>query len=155
MTDQATSAVRETRVATVLAHIAAENRHDIDGVLATFHEPRYEVNGETYDGGTAVRTLLGALLDAFPDLHIEPGSLRHTDDAVIGEGRMTGAHRGAFVGVAATGRRIDLPTVGIFEFDHDRLINEKVIFDSATLFRQLGAFPTPPEAYPHPGSSPR
>lgn len=143
MTDHATHTLREARVAIVMEHLDAENRHDIDGVLATFHLPRYEVNGETYDGGVAVRTLLGALLDAFPDLHIEPGPLRHTNDAVIGEGHMTGTHQGTFIGVAATGRTIDCPTVGIFEFDGDRLINEKVTFDSATLYRQLGAFPLP------------
>lgn len=144
MTDHALRTLRDARVATVTEHLEAENRHDIDGVLATFHQPHYEVNGETYDGDLAVRTLLGALLDAFPDLHIEPGPLRHTDDAVIGEGRMTGTHHGTFIGVAATGRSINCPTVGIFEFDGDRLINEKVTFDSAMLFRQLGAFPVPP-----------
>ena len=135
--------IRDVRVAIVMEHLDAENRHDIEGVLATFHQPRYEMNGETYDGVAAVRTLLGALLDGFPDLHIEPGPLRHTDDAIIGEGRMTGTHHGTFIGVAATGRSIDCPIVGIFEFDSERLINEKVTFDAATLFRQLGAFPTP------------
>jgi steroid delta-isomerase-like uncharacterized protein len=140
MTEE-TATIREAREAIVLEHIAAENRHDIDGVLATFHHPHYEVNGETYDGTPAVRTLLGSLLAAFPDLHIEPLATRHADSAVIGEGRMTGTHRGAFVGVAPTGRQIDLPVIGVFDFEVDRLVNERITFDSGTLFRQLGAFP--------------
>jgi steroid delta-isomerase-like uncharacterized protein len=143
MTSGPTTSLVDARLATVMAHLDAENRHDLDGVLATFHHARYEVNGETYDGDSAVRTLLAALLDAFPDLHIAVGAARHTEDAVIGEGQMTGTHRGPFIGVAPTGRRIDCPIVGIFEFDGDRLVNEKVTFDSATVFRQLGAYPIP------------
>ncbi|HZA87010.1 MAG TPA: ester cyclase [Acidimicrobiales bacterium] len=146
MTDQATQSLRDVREAVVLEHIAAENRHDVDAVIATFHQPSYEVNGERYDGEAAVRTMLGSLLSAFPDLHLERLAVRHTDDAVIGEGRLTGTHRGTFVGVAPTGRAVDYRIVGIFEFDGDRLVAERVSFDSATLFRQLGVFPGPTEA---------
>ena len=110
-------------------------------MLATFHRPTYEVNGERFEGTTAVRSLLGSLFDAFPDLHIEPSATHHTESYLIGEGRMTGTHRGTFIGVAATGRRIDLPVIGVFEFEADRLVNERITFDSGTLFRQLGAFP--------------
>lgn len=125
----------------MLEHIDAENRHDVDAVIATFHHPRYEVNGETSDGETAVRTLLDELLTGFPDLRIEPQTVHHADDAVIGEARLTGTHTGTFAGIPATGRSIDYPVVGIFEFDDVRLVCEKVYFDSATLLRQVGVLP--------------
>jgi limonene-1,2-epoxide hydrolase len=38
-----------------------------------------------------------------------------------------------------TGRQIEVPLVGIFEFDGDRLMCEKVYFDMATWTRQLQA----------------
>jgi limonene-1,2-epoxide hydrolase len=39
--------------------------------------------------------------------------------------------------VEAKGHRIHLPVVGIFLFDGDKLLCEKVYFDSATLLRQM------------------
>jgi steroid delta-isomerase-like uncharacterized protein len=138
MTSEPRLSLREAREAIVLEHLAAENRHDIDATVATFHHPRYEINGETSDGETAVRTLLEELLTGFPDLCIDPQKIHHADDAVIGEGRMTGTHTGTFANIPATGRSIDYRAVAIFEFDNDRLVCEKVHFDSATLLRQLG-----------------
>lgn len=133
--------LRQIRDAIVLEHIASENRHDIDATLATFHTARYEVNGETSDGDNAVRALLEELFTGFPDLRIDPHKIHHADDAVIGEGRMTGTHAATFAGIPATGRSIDYPAVAIFEFDDDQLVCEKVYFDSATLLRQLGILP--------------
>lgn len=141
MTSEPRLGLRAAREAIVLEHVAAENRHDVDATIATFHHPRYEVNGETSDGETAVRALLAELLTGFPDLCIDPQKVRHADDAVIGEGRMTGTHTGTFAGIPATGRSVDYQAVVIFEFDDDRLVCEKVYFDSATLLRQLGILP--------------
>ena len=135
--------LRERREAIVNEHLAAENRHDVEATIATFHRPRYEVNGEESDGEAAVRDLLADLMTGFPDFHAEVGKIHHADDAVIGEGRITGTHNGEFAGVPATGRRVDYPGVVIFEFDEDRLLCEKVYFDGATLLTQIGVLPEP------------
>jgi steroid delta-isomerase-like uncharacterized protein len=136
-------ALRERREAIVTEHVAAENRHDIDATVATFHRPRYEVNGDESDGEEAVRDLLEELMAGFPDFHAEVGRVYHADDAVIGEARISGTHNGEFAGVPATGRRVDYPIVAIFEFDGDRLLCEKVYFDGATILTQIGVLPEP------------
>jgi steroid delta-isomerase-like uncharacterized protein len=141
MTATGGQSLRESREATVREHIEAENRHDVEATIATFDRPRYEVNGEESDGESAVRDLLGELMAAFPDFLVEPARIHHADDAVIGEGRVTGTHRGPFGGIPPTGRRIDYPAVAIFEFEEDRLVCEKLYFDNATVLRQLGALP--------------
>jgi steroid delta-isomerase-like uncharacterized protein len=135
--------LRERREAIVTEHIAAENRHDIEATVATFHHPRYEVNGEESDGEAAVRDLLQELMAGFPDFQVEVGKIHHADDAVIGEGRITGTHRGEFAGVPATGRRVDYPAIALFEFEEDRLLCEKVYFDGATMLTQIGVLPEP------------
>lgn len=132
--------LRERREAIVSEHIDAENRHDVEGTIATFEHSRYEVNGEESDGESAVRDLLGELMGAF-DFRVEVERLRHAEDAVIGEGRVTGTHQGPFGGIPATGRRVDYPAVAIFEFEEDRLVCEKLFFDSATILRQIGVLP--------------
>lgn len=131
--------LRDRRTAIVREHIAAENAHDIPRAVATFHRPRYEVApfGVPHEGAQAVHELLAGMFSAFPDFHVDTPRIHHADDAVIVEFVMTGTHRGDFAGIPPTGRRINLPLVGIFDFDGDRLMCEKVFFDMATLMRQL------------------
>lgn len=133
--------LRQRREAIVYEHAAAENRHDVEATIATFHQPRYEFNGRPCDGAQAVRELLGGFMSGFPDFHIEPARLRHLDDGVLVEGTITGTHAGEWAGIPPSGRRVAIPVVGIFEFDGDRLLCEKVHMDVAELLSQIGALP--------------
>ena len=132
---------RQRREAIVLQHAEAENRHDVEATIATFHRPRYEVNGVPSDGTEAVRELLQGLMDGFPDLHAEIGTMRHADDAVFGEGLISGTHDGDWAGIPPTGRRVEVPVAAIFEFDEDRLLCEKVYMDFAAVLTQIGVLP--------------
>jgi steroid delta-isomerase-like uncharacterized protein len=131
--------MRQRREAIVREHIDAENAHDVPRAIATFHHPRYEVApfGSPNDGAESVHQLLSGMFAAFPDFHVAVPRVHHADEAVVVEFVMSGTHRGPFAGLAASGRRIEVPLVGIFEFDEDRLMCEKVYFDMATLMRQL------------------
>lgn len=135
----AITSLRQRREDIVMQHAEAENRHDVEATIATFHRPRYEVNGQLSDGESAVRELLQGLMIAFPDLHVEVGRLRHADDAVFGESLLTGTHGGEWAGIPATGRRVAVPVAAIFEFDGDRLLCEKVYLDFAAVLTQIGA----------------
>jgi steroid delta-isomerase-like uncharacterized protein len=132
--------LRVRRAAIIGAHVAAENARDVEGTLATFHHPRYDVVPlrNVNEGADSVRELLQGLFDGFPDFQVEPGPLYHADDAVFVEVQMTGTHEGEWAGVPATGRRMDIRVGCLFEFEEDRLVCERVYFDSATLLRQLG-----------------
>jgi steroid delta-isomerase-like uncharacterized protein len=140
--------LRERREAIVNEHVAAENRHDIEATIATFHHPRYEMIplGAPADGAAAVHELLQEMMDGIGDFTAHVQRLHHSDDAVICEVRLTGIHQGPVAGVPATGRPIDLPMACIFDFDEDRLVCEKLFFDNATVLQQVGALPGPAEA---------
>lgn len=127
------------REATVRAHMAAENNHDVEATLQTFHHPRYEVIpfGGASDGTEAVHGLLSALMTAFPDFRVEPVRLYHAGDCVIVETRMTGTQKGDWLGMPASGKGIDLMAACFFQFEEDRLMCERVYFDNATMVRQL------------------
>jgi steroid delta-isomerase-like uncharacterized protein len=135
--------LRDTRETIVLEHFRAENAHDIDGVIATFHHPRYEMMhlGREHEGEEQVRDLIAGLIRGLPDIHAEPEKVRHTDDAVVVECVTTGTHDGFFAGLAPTGKQIRARSACIFEFDEDRLMCERVYLDLATILRQLGALP--------------
>jgi steroid delta-isomerase-like uncharacterized protein len=132
------TSIRQRREAIVRQHAEAENRHDVEATIATFHHPRYEVNGDPSDGTEAVRELLQSLMQGFPDLHAEIGKIRHADDAVFGETLITGTHDGEWAGIPPTGRRVEVPVAAIFEFDEDRLLCEKVYMDFAAVLTQIG-----------------
>jgi steroid delta-isomerase-like uncharacterized protein len=136
-----TTSLRQRREAIVKQHAEAENRHDVEATIATFHRPRYEVNGEPSDGEEAVRELLQGMMHGLPDLHVETVRLRHMDDGVLLEGIITGTHDGEWAGIPPSGNRVNVPVVGIFEFDGDRLLCEKVYMDMATVLTQIGVLP--------------
>ena len=132
--------LRERREAIVREHAEAENRHEFDVALDSFHHPRYELMpiGEVIDGAEAVADYYRETRDAFPDQRNRILGLHHSDDVVLMELELTGTHLGGFRGLPATGRSFSCRMAAIFEFDGDRLMNERVYFDQATILRQLG-----------------
>ena len=138
-TDQQTLRARREKI--LQQHIDGENSKDLDKMIASFHHPHYTVMplGAVSDGEAAVRDLIGGVVTSFPDFHFEPTATHHADKAVIVEGRMTGTHQKEWGGIPPLGKKMDIPLACVFDFDEDKLINETVYFDFATLQRQLGA----------------
>jgi steroid delta-isomerase-like uncharacterized protein len=140
-----TDTLRARREAIVREHMDSENRHAFDVTIATFAHPRYEIipTGEVHDGEEAVRGYFTTSRTAFPDQRNEIRTLHHADDAVIVEFDLLGTHNGPLRGIAPTGREFRCPMVALFVFPAggDRMICERVYFDSATILRQLGLIP--------------
>jgi steroid delta-isomerase-like uncharacterized protein len=84
----------------------------------------------------------GMILGAFPDLHFV------VDDLIVGEGKtvaratVSGTHRGDFMGVPATGKRVEIQLIDIMGFGEGGLINEHWgVADMLSLLQQIGAVP--------------
>jgi len=138
---------RSARAATVEQHIRLENEHDLEGVLRTFGDTaRYDDEpwDEHYTGRSGVRLFYEQLMKALPDLEIAVQHRHEAEDAVLVEVIISGTHLGAWRGLPATGRRVEFPLCGVYTFDSDdRLVGEKIYYDRATVFRQLGVFREP------------
>jgi steroid delta-isomerase-like uncharacterized protein len=132
--------LRAERDAVIREHMESENRLDFDVTIATFDHPRYELvgTGQVFDGEEQVRNYYAASRAAFPDQRNEIHSLRHADDAVVVEFDLLGTHLGNFAGFDPTGRTFRCRMAAIFEFDGDRIVCERIYFDSGTILRQLG-----------------
>ena len=79
---------------------------------------------------------------AFPDLVMEPQDVLVSGDTVVARVRATGTHRGAFMGMPATGRSIDVQLIDIVRFGEDGLAREHWgVFDALAMMQQLGAIP--------------
>ena len=131
--------LKQQRTAAVRSHMEAENRHDVEATVGTFTHARYEVMpfGAPTDGADAVRALLGALMAAFPDFHVEEKAMYHAGEAVIVETRMTGTQQGEWMGLPPAGGKIDVMAACFFLFEGADLVCERVYFDNATMLRQL------------------
>ena len=57
---------------------------------------------------------------------------------MIAEFDLLGTNLGEFYGMPPTGRAFRVPVIAIFSFEGDRITNERVYFDVATLLVQIG-----------------
>jgi predicted ester cyclase len=135
-----TDEARRARQRLVLDHFRDEVRQEWDDVLATFPHPHYELipTMTVHDGDRAVRGYYHSSRVAFPDQDHELIALRHCDDAVIAEFWLLGTHRGPLGAIPPTGSRFRVRMTAYFIFDADeRLVCERIYFDSLSLLRQL------------------
>ena len=137
----------DARVAVVDEHLRAENRGDLDAVMATFGQQanyRDEPWADHRSGREQVRAYYAELLAALPDLAIDVRHRHVCGDAVVLEVEIRGTHLGAWRGLPATGRPVQFPLCGVFTFDADnRLAGERIYYDRALILRQLGVFREP------------
>ena len=136
-----------TRVALVEQHIRFENAHDLNGVLSTFGDVAWSDDqawGEHYESASGVREFYSQLLQALPDLQIEVMRKHVAEEAIVLEVMIRGTQLGAWRGLPATGRRVEIPLCGVYTFDgRDRLAGERIYYDRASVLRQLGVFHEP------------
>jgi steroid delta-isomerase-like uncharacterized protein len=126
---------------------AAWNAHDADAVAAVF-APDAEIvdvaSGAVTRGRDAIRDVALARFRAFPDFSLEKVFLLiDVDDAERGANAdrwiMRGTHTGEFMGLAATGRAVDVQGATFSEFDADGLVTRDTHYiDLGALLRQLG-----------------
>src|SRR5215212_771033 len=132
----------ERREAVVREHMESENRHEFDVTMATFGHPRYEIvpTGDVYDGEEEVARYFAETRAAFPDQRNELVNMHQADDSVIVEFDLLGTHKGELRGIPPTGKEFTCRTLAIFEFrtGTDRIVCERVYFDTLTILSQLG-----------------
>lgn len=134
--------LRRRRLDVLEDHFRAEVDHDWDACLATFKDvPRYEIvaTGQVHEGAEAVVAYHTDQRTAFPDQRHEHVRMHVADDdTVVSEFDLLGTNTGEFLGLAPTGRAFRVPVIAVFTFDGDRITNERVYLDSASLLRQIG-----------------
>jgi steroid delta-isomerase-like uncharacterized protein len=81
-------------------------------------------------------------LAAFPNLRFEAEDVLVSGDKVVARVRITGTHKGEFMGVPATGKDIDVQAIDIVRFGDDGLALEHWgVFDAMAMMQQLGVVP--------------
>ncbi len=94
-------------------------------------------------GPAGLRAVLQGFIDGFPDLHIQLHNVLGEGDTVATRGEFTGTHRGAFMGVPATGKKVKVPYIDLWRFQGGKAVENWVQMDLLGLMQQLGVLPTP------------
>jgi steroid delta-isomerase-like uncharacterized protein len=87
------------------------------------------------------------LIAAFPDLHMVVEDVIASGDKAVARVRVTGTHKGPFMGISATGKRVDVKLIDIIRFGDDGRAREHWgAADQLAMMQQLGALPAGPPA---------
>lgn len=143
--------LRQRRLDVLERHFQSEVDHDWETCLATFDgRPHYEImaTGQVYDGDEEVLAYHRNQRKAFPDQRHENVRFHHADDVVVAEFDLLGTNLGELHGLPPTGRSFRVPVVALFFFRGDRITNERIYLDVASILRQIGRSDFPAAAGP-------
>lgn len=88
-----------------------------------------------------------AIREAFPDMRMDVEDIFGSGDKVVARIRLTGTHQGDFMGIPATGKRVDFQLIDIQLLGDDGLAHEHWgVVDTLAMMQQLGAVPDGPPA---------
>ena len=84
---------------------------------------------------------------AFPDMRMVADDVIASGNKVVARVRYTGTNQGAFMGMPATGKRVDVQLMDMFLFGDDGRVHEHWgVMDARALMQQIGAVPAGPPA---------
>jgi hypothetical protein len=128
-----TQEIIATREKTLAAHLDGETRKDVESVLATFGGvPVYDLVtvGKVVEGREEVRQFLQTFFDSMgPNTHLAQ-AFYHSPDATVVE--VLTIFPDGFDG-QQKGQNLEVRSVGLFPFDGDQLISEKLYADVSPL----------------------
>jgi predicted ester cyclase len=84
-----------------------------------------------------------ALLAAFPDAQVVFEGWVIGDDVVAARFRFNGTHRGEFMGLAPTNKRVSVPGLTIMRFENKLVVERWSEMNYLGLLQELGAAPFP------------
>ena len=83
-----------------------------------------------------------AFYAGFPDLYHTVDEVQQTSDGAIVRFTIRGTHTGAFMGIPASGRPVEIAAMALMSIENDRVSLVRGMFDQLGLMRQLGVVPS-------------
>ena len=82
--------------------------------------------------------------EAFPDMYVTIDDMVAEGDKVAGRVTMTGTHKGEFMGIPPTNKKVTISLIFIDRFAGGKIVEDHGHFNALDLMRQLGIpVPTP------------
>lgn len=121
--------------------IECMNKHDLSFLTELYPECTYHSPATGDLKGEAFRKFFTNIMNSFPDLRITVEDQIADGEMVMTRYVFTGTHKGDFMGIVPTGKRVSVEGIVL-----DRIVNGKVIaewdhWDALGMMRQLGVVP--------------
>jgi steroid delta-isomerase-like uncharacterized protein len=97
-------------------------------------------------GREGLKEIIGVIRTAFPDIHWVMEEMVAEGELVFSRFTWSGAHRGAFLGIPATGRRVNVPGMVLDRLVAGRMAESRILMNTMALMQQLGVIPAPDPA---------
>jgi steroid delta-isomerase-like uncharacterized protein len=94
-------------------------------------------------GRDGLKEVIGMMRAAFPDIHWVADETIAAGEKVVTRFTWTGTHRGAFLGIPATGRKVAVKGVVIDRLSGGKMADSRILMDTLGMMQQLGVVPTP------------
>jgi steroid delta-isomerase-like uncharacterized protein len=92
-----------------------------------------------------VKQLTALMLSAFPDFKATIDDMVAEGDKVVMRMTWRGTHKGEFMGVPPTGKRVSFEVIDIIRIAGGKFVEHWGLMDGMGLMQQLGAMPAPGE----------
>ena len=114
-------------------------------VLDQLVQPNYVYRSpdQQLDGTEALEGLLAAYREAFPDMSVRIDDLVNGGDKVVISVTLTGTHEGDLMGIAPTGKSVNISGMILSRFQDGKIVEEYEILDMLAMFQQLGVVSLP------------
>ncbi len=118
------------------------SKHDLDGFLNHVADDMIEHEElpfpDSPQGKVGVGAMFASMFAAFPDFAMTVEDTIVDDDKVVIRVRATGTHQGEFMGIPATGNRIDVPLIDIMRIRDRKIAEHWGVMDGGVMMQQLG-----------------
>ena len=94
-------------------------------------------------GIEGVKQTFAAFSIAFPDLELTVEDQIAEGDKVVSRIKAQGTHKGEFMGIGPTNKRITTAGIDIVRIANGKIVERWGVEDNLTLLQQIGALPTP------------
>ena len=94
-------------------------------------------------GAEGFKLIIGMFRTAFPDITVTLDDALAEGDRVVTRGVFTGTHKGEFMGIPATGKKVAVKYLDIWRLENGKCKENWVQMDMLGLMQQLGVVPTP------------
>jgi steroid delta-isomerase-like uncharacterized protein len=118
------------------------SKHDLEGFLDHVADDMVEHEELPFPdspmGKEGVGAMFASMFAAFPDFAMTVDDTIVEGDKVVIRVRATGTHEGEFMGIPATGNRIEVPLVDIMRISNGKIAEHWGVMDGGVMMQQLG-----------------
>jgi steroid delta-isomerase-like uncharacterized protein len=110
----------------------------VDEIFAadfTLHDPDLPGGARGPEG---IKRIVETFVDAFPDLQVTLEDEFSSGEKVVTRWTSKGTHQGELMGIAPTGRRIEVAAVGIWRVSEGEIAEAWLVYDALGMMQQLG-----------------